>query len=117
MMVSEKSESALPPKKKRTRTAVNVVTDVSTVLERVALIAAFIMSFTSPRWFCRLSRIRSNTTMVSLMEYPAMVRNAPMWMSESSSPIMNRMPRQMRMSWSRAKNAPTANENSNLTVM
>ncbi len=46
-----------------------------------------------------------------------MVRNAPMWMSDSSSPMMNSMPRQIRISCRSAKNAPTANENSNLTVM
>ena len=49
IMVSEKSESALPPKMKSTSTAVKVVTDVRIVLESVALIAAFITSLTSPR--------------------------------------------------------------------
>ncbi len=68
MMVSEKSESAVPPKMKSTRTATKVVTDVRMVLDRVALMAWFMTSFTSPRWFWRLSRILSNTTMVSLME-------------------------------------------------
>ena len=45
-----------------------VVREVRMVRDRVALMARFITLATSPRFVRSVSRIRSKTTMVSLME-------------------------------------------------
>ena len=56
-----------PPKTYITKTTINVQTDVSRVLDIVWLML-FEMVWAVNCALCRFSRIRSNTTMVSLIE-------------------------------------------------
>ena len=55
------------------RTAMSVVTDVSTVRLKAWLIELFTISWVGNGRLPRFSRIRSRITMVSFNEYPMMV--------------------------------------------
>jgi len=68
--------NAWPPKMYIIRTTMKVVNDVNSVLERVWLILFEIILGLSVASLPRFSLIRSKTTMVSLSEYPIIVRNA-----------------------------------------
>ena len=64
-----------PPNKKRIRTTINVVAEVISVLLRVLLNASLNTSYTAdPDLILKFSLILSNTTTVSLIEYPITVR-------------------------------------------
>jgi len=73
----EKSCITLPPKRKSTRRATNVVSDVIIVLESVSFILT-LMIFPNPSFLkcLRFSLILSDITIVSLIEYPTIVRMA-----------------------------------------
>lgn len=67
--------NAGPPKMYIIRTTMKVVNDVNSVLERVwFMLSLIIWGFSLSLW--RFSLMRSKITIVSLSEYPMMVRNA-----------------------------------------
>ena len=72
-----KSLIAPPPKISSMTTVSKVVSDVSSVRLRVWLMLRFAISvYVLSRYSPLSSRMRSNTTMVSLTEYPTMVSRA-----------------------------------------
>ena len=78
-IVQAKSSMEGPPKKYRHTSTASVEREVKIVRESVWLMASFMiceaLSFGSEKR--RNSRMRSNTIILSLMEYPATVNNAP----------------------------------------
>ena len=82
-----------PPKRNRASKTKNNVTEVFKDLASVWLIAAFVISSKGLPGIRRMfSRIRSNTMIVSLTEYPSMVNNAVI-NNASTSKIGKKCPR------------------------
>src|SRR4029453_5249181 len=83
----------------------------------VSLIARFIMNCSEPAFVARIpSRIRSKTTIVSLIEYPAIVSTAPTIIRDNSRPNKANAPIVKITSCNNAMIAPRANANSNRAV-
>ena len=61
------------------------------------------------------SLILSKITIVSFKEYPTIVKKAATVLSVISKPVREKIPNVITTSWTRAKIAPKANLNSNLT--
>ena len=114
---SAKSFNTGPPMKNRISVVMSVTPPVSTVRLSVSFTETFMIEAMEPVFSALMfSRMRSNTTMVSFTEYPAMVKIAPTETRESSRPSSAKTPMVMATSWMSATSAPMANENSNRMV-
>ena len=115
IIAKEKYCRTFPPKRYRVRTTNRVVNDVTTVLLRDSLILLFTIFDTSCLFkFFIFSLILSKITMVSLREYPTIVKNAAMIAKDISYPNIENIPKVIMTSWKIAAIAPIAYINSNL---
>ena len=107
-IVNAKPCSTSPPKKNSARAVSSAVPDVMTVRPSVWLIDTLMTWFSeSRRMPRRFSRIRSKMTIVSLVEYPVIVRMAATTFSDMSYRKNARNAIVMSRSWTVATTAPT----------
>ena len=103
--------------KKNKKSQAEIVGLVIIVLLKTSLILLLIMvSYLSLLNNFKFSLTLSNTTMVSLREYPTSVRIAATTGSENSRFRSEKTPTVIRTSWINAATAPMANLNSNLSL-
>jgi hypothetical protein len=98
----EKLRSTSPPMMASVPTTSSTVMEVQIVRASTSLTDR-LMALTNsdlPRYFLRFSRMRSNTTTVSVREYPARVSSAVMISRSNSNPSRYVMPSTASTSWS-----------------
>src|SRR6056300_250150 len=114
-MAAAKSRKTGPPKTMIAINASAVVTEVITVLDNVSFNDLLMISFCSQLlYLLKFSRILSNTTTVSFIEYPAIVRIAAIVARLNSNEVSEKNPIVDITSWLNARIAAMEYCHSNL---